>query len=109
MSMKNTRKKNFVMGMEKAFTILRFPLVTEKSTSLSQYGQYGFVTALSATKADIKFAVEKIFKVEVLSVTTMIQKGKIKRFRGRLGVESNFKKAYVRLKSGHTLDIGAGV
>ena len=111
MTKKSDRKKEKkpLIGSEKALTILRFPLVTEKSTLASQYGQYGFITDLKATKTEIKGAVEQLFKVKVESVNTLIQKGKTKRFRGRLGKRSDIKKAYVRLAKGQTLDIGAGV
>jgi large subunit ribosomal protein L23 len=106
---KTKTEQRAVIGMEKALMILRSPLVTEKSTAASQYGQYGFITVLDATKAEIKSAIEQIFKVKVESVNTMIQKGKIKRFRGREGCRSDIKKAYVRLEKGYRLDIGAGV
>jgi len=105
---KKTEKRP-VIGMERALTILRSPLVTEKSTTASQYGQYGFITELNATKTEIKSAVEQIFKVQVESVNTLVQKGKMKKFRGREGRRNDIKKAYVRLVKGHTLDVGAGV
>jgi large subunit ribosomal protein L23 len=101
-------KQRLAIGMEKALTILHCPLVTEKATLSSQYGCYGFIASLGASKTEIKSAVEQIFKVKVETVNTMIQKGKTKRFRGREGRRSNFKKVYVRLAKGHTLDLGAG-
>ena len=103
------KKQKFVISMEKALTILKSPLVTEKSTLMSQFGSYGFITTAEATKTEIKSAIEQIFKVEVMSVNTLVQKGKRKIFRGRKGQRSNFKKAIVRLNKGHTIDIGAGL
>ncbi len=102
------KKQKPVISMEKALTLLKAPLITEKSTFVSQFGYYSFITQLNATKLEIKSAIEQIFKVEVLSVNTLIQKGKRKTFRGRKGQRSDFKKAFVRLAKGHTIDIGSG-
>ena len=107
MSLKKEQK--FIISLEKALTLLKSPIITEKTTFLSQYGSYGFITTLEATKVEIKSAIEQIFKVEVMSVNTLVQKGKRKVFKGRKGQRSNFKKAIVRLNKGHTIDIGAGL
>ena len=106
MSLKKEQK--FVISLEKALTLLKSPIVTEKTTFLSQYGSYGFITTSEATKPEIKSAIEQIFKVKVMSVNTLIQKGKRKIFKGRKGQRSDFKKAIVRLNKGYTIDIGAG-
>ena len=60
---------------------------------------------MSATKPDIKEAVERLFNVKVLAVNTLIRKGKIKKFRGVKGQQSDFKKAIVTLEEGQTIDI----
>lgn len=60
-------------------------------------------------KPEIKVAVEGLFEVKVKSVNTIVQKGKVKRFRGHLGKRSDFKKAVVRLVDGHSIDITTGV
>ena len=62
-----------------------------------------------ATKPEIKAAVEFAFDVKVKAVNTLIQKGKEKRFRGRIGHRSDMKKAYVTLHEGQTIDIGSGI
>lgn len=91
------------------FDVLVNPVVTEKATIMTQFGQYTFNVRPDATKADVKVAVETSFKVNVESVSTLIKKGKNKRFRGRLGRRSDEKKAIVTLKKGQSIDIAAGL
>ncbi|MEL6744226.1 MAG: 50S ribosomal protein L23, partial [Pseudomonadota bacterium] len=62
-----------------------------------------------ATKPQIKASIEKLFDVKVRAVNTLIRKGKQKRFRGRLGRQSDMKKAIVTLEYGHSIDIATGV
>ena len=62
-----------------------------------------------ATKPQIKKAVETLFKVDVKGVNTLIQKGKIKRFRGETGRRSNTKKAMVTLAEGQSIDVTTGL
>ena len=64
---------------------------------------------MTASKADIKDAVENLFKVDVTKVNTIVQKGKTKRFRGKLGQRSDTKKAIVTLKDGQSVDITTGL
>jgi len=64
---------------------------------------------LDATKPEIKVAIEKLFDVKVTAVNTLVQKGKLKRFRGKLGKRSDMKKAIVTLAEGHNIDIATGV
>ena len=73
-------------------TIVR-PLVTEKATIGNEHGQVSFVVAITATKPEIKAAVEMLFNVKVTAVNTSILKGKTKNFRGRPGRRSDTKKA----------------
>ena len=94
---------------ERAYTILRNPIVTEKSSMGSQYGQVTFRVDNAATKPEIKAAVEALFKVKVTAVNTIVQKGKTKRFKGVAGQRSDIKKAIVTLAEGQTIDIGTGV
>ena len=94
---------------ERDFTILRSPVVTEKSSLGSQYGQVTFKVALEATKPQIKAAIENLFKVKVTAVNTLITKGKTKRFKGVAGQRSDVKKAIVTLAEGQTIDLGTGV
>jgi large subunit ribosomal protein L23 len=65
--------------------------------------------ARDATKPEIKAAVEAVFGVRVKAVNTLIMKGKTKRFRGRPGVRSDRKKAYVTLEEGNTIDVTTGL
>lgn len=85
------------------------PVITEKSTILSEYNQVVFEVPLSANKGEIKEAVETLFKVEVTAVNTLRNKGKTKRFRGIPGRRKDVKKAIVTLKDGDTIDIATGL
>ena len=68
-----------------------------------------FEVPLDATKPEIKLAVERLFEVEVRAVNTIRVKGKTKRFRGRPGRRSDYKKAVVTLAEGQSIDLVAGV
>ena len=68
-----------------------------------------FKVARTATKPQIKEAVEKLFDVKVLSVNTHIRKGKVKAARGSLGVQSDVKRAIVTLEEGHRIDVTTGL
>ena len=92
------------ISSEKVFEIIRNPLVSEKSTFVSQFNYYVFKVSTKSTKPQIKQAVEKLFNVKVLSVNTLNQNGKLKRFRNILGKRPNFKKAFVKLAEGNTID-----
>lgn len=92
-----------------SYTHILSPVITEKSTALSQNNQVVFAVALKATKTEIKAAVEGIWGVKVKAVNTITNKGKTKRFRGRLGFRSDTKKAVVTLAEGQTIDIGTAV
>jgi large subunit ribosomal protein L23 len=91
------------------YDVIRYPLLTEKSNSVTDQSQYFFAVSLDANKGEIKQAIENLFQVKVDSVNTLIRKGKNKVFRGRRGTQSDVKKAMVRLKPGQKLDITAGV
>ena len=72
-----------IISNERAFEIVRSPLISEKATFVSQYNYYVFKVSKDSNKSEIKQAVQSLFKVEVKSVNTLIQKGKQKRFRGK--------------------------
>ncbi len=93
------------MREEELYDVIRAPLVTEKSTLVSENNQVMFKVAMSATKPDIKEAIERLFNVKVVAVNTLVRKGKVKRFRGVKGQQSDFKKAIVTLEEGQTIDI----
>ena len=92
-----------------AYEVIREPLITEKATFLTQNNQYSFKVLIVATKKDIKEAVQKIFKVDVVSVNTIKTLGKSKVFKGHRGQRSDYKKAIVRLKAGQTIDSSVGI
>jgi len=83
--------------------------VTEKSTMASENNQVVFNVAKTATKPEIKAAIEALFKVKVTGVNTLVRKGKIKRFRGTRGRQSDVKKAVVTLADGHSIDVSTGL
>ena len=85
------------------------PVITEKATQLSEQDKVVFRVAMHATKEDIAAAIEGLFKVKVVKVNTLIQKGKTKRFRGRVGRRSDVKKAVVTLEHGQSIDITTGL
>ncbi len=94
---------------ERMFELLRSPVITEKSTLLSEFNQVSFRVPMDASKPEIKAAVEDLFKVNVTAVNTLINKGKVKRFRGRPGRRIDTKKAIVTLAEGQSIDISTGV
>ncbi|MCP5373961.1 MAG: 50S ribosomal protein L23 [Hyphomicrobiales bacterium] len=94
---------------ERKYELIRAPIITEKSTLLSEHNQVSFRVPLNASKLEIKAAVEDLFKVKVAAVNTLRQKGKIKMFRGRKGKRNDTKKAVVTLAEGHSIDVTTGV
>ena len=100
--MKKNINKN--ISDEKAFSIIKKPLMTEKSTNLNQYNQYSFIVSKDSYSNEIKKAIEKIFKVKVTKVNTSVMRGKLKSFKGKLGYKNDFKKAVVTLAEGNTID-----
>jgi large subunit ribosomal protein L23 len=85
------------------------PIITEKATIGTERNEVTFRVPLDATKPAIKAAVESLFKVKVKSVNTLIQKGKVKRFRNLPFRKNDVKKAIVTLEEGHTIDIATGL
>ena len=89
------------MGNEKLFTLIKSPIITEQTALLGEnLKQVVFKVDLSANKREIKQAVEKLFNVEVLKVTTSVVKGKTKRNRFGAYKKSNYKKAFVSISEG---------
>ena len=91
------------------YDVIVAPVITEKATMLSEHNKVVFKVAKTATKPQIKAAVEKLFDVKVISVNTMVTEGKVKVFRGRLGQRSDVKKAVVTLEEGHSIDVTTGL
>ena len=95
--------------MKNYYDIIRRPIITEKATLASEVGGVVFEVAIKANKKEIKQAIEDLFKVKVKAVNTSILKGKVKRFRGRLGKQRNVKRAFVMLEEGNTIDVTSGL
>ena len=93
----------------KLYDIIQFPLITEKTTQLTNFNQVAFVVNNDSTKQQIKDAVELVYSVKVSEVNTINQKGKQKRFKGRVGIRGDVKKAIVTLQKGQTIDITSGI
>jgi large subunit ribosomal protein L23 len=91
------------------YDVILSPVITEKATLASEFNKVVFKVAKAATKPQIKEAVEKLFDVKVTGVNTSVTKGKVKRFKGRLGQRSDVKKAVVTLAEGHRIDVTTGL
>ena len=91
------------------YDIIRSPVISEKATMASEQDKVVFMVSRSATKPQIKRAVEDLFEVEVTAVNTLNRKGKTKRFRGILGRQSNTKRAIVTLAEGQSIDVTTGL
>ena len=91
------------------YDVIRSPVITEKSTMASEQDKVVFIVARSATKPEIKTAVETLFKVKVKNVNTLVRKGKTKRFRGILGRQNDIKHAVVTLQEGQSIDVTTGL
>ena len=95
------------MNQERIFTVLREPHISEKVSVLGDVAnQYAFKVDINATKLQIKHAVEGYFSVKVHSVNVIKVKGKTKRSRFRIRKKSDWKKAYVRLAEGQSIEVG---
>jgi large subunit ribosomal protein L23 len=89
-----------------AYAIVKCPRITEKATAVTESGNaYTFEVALDANKVEIRKAVEKLFKVKVEKVRTVVVKGKQKRVRMNWGRTSDWKKAIVTLAEGQKIDV----
>ncbi|WP_137751514.1 50S ribosomal protein L23 [Sphingopyxis sp. L1A2A] len=91
------------------YDVILAPVITEKSTLLSENNAVVFKVASDATKPAIKAAVEALFDVKVIGVNTLITKGKTKRWKGKPYTRSDVKKAIVRLAEGQSIDVTTGV
>jgi large subunit ribosomal protein L23 len=105
----NLRRRAANLSREAMYDIIRAPVITEKATLLTERNQVVFRVARDANKLEIKQAVETLFGVKVMGVNTLVQKGKTKRFKGRPGVRSDIKKAYVQLAEGQSIDLTTGL
>ena len=93
------------MNQDRYLTVVDRPHFSEKTNRLAQFSQYVFKVAVGASKTEIKNAIVSLFKVEVEAVRVVNVRGKVKRSRQTLGKRKRWKKAYVKLKSGHHIDV----
>ena len=91
------------------FDLIVSPVITEKATHAAEQNKVVFRVRNDATKPQIKAAVERLFDVKVQAVNTLIRKGKVKRFKGTVGRQSDVKKAVVTLAPGHAIDVTTGL
>ncbi|WP_293942931.1 50S ribosomal protein L23 [Sphingomonas sp.] len=91
------------------YDVVLAPHITEKSTMLSEHNAVVFKVAGTASKPEIKAAVEALFNVSVTNVNTMITKGKTKKWKGQAYKRSDAKKAIVTLAAGQSIDITSGI
>lgn len=97
------------LSREAMYDLVIAPVITEKATMNSEHNQVTFRVPLEADKRAVKAAIEGLFKVKVKAVNTIRVKGKTKRFRGRAGRRSDYKKAVVTLAEGSQIDVTTGV
>src|SRR5215468_5780394 len=97
------------MSASKHYDTIIKPVITEKATLLSEQNKVVFQVPLTATKDDVKIAVEKLLKVKVGAVNTIVHKGKTKLFRGQRGKRADTKKAIVTLLAGYSIDVTTGL
>ena len=93
------------MSALSAYDIILSPVITEKPSMASEANQVVFKVRRSATKPEIKAAIEQLFKVKVVGVNTLLRKGKTKQFRGVKGKQQDVKKAIVTLAEGEKIDV----
>ena len=89
---------------QRALSLIKSPIMTEKSTNLNQFNKYSFIVSKDSNTHEIKQAIENIFKVKVQKINTLIIRGKLKSFKGALGYKKDQKKAIVTLAEGNTID-----
>lgn len=109
MSPARAKKKDKPVIPERAYDVILRPVISEKATLGSEHNQVTFRVRMDATKPEIKSAVEKLFNVKVKAVNTLRVKGKVRRFRGRLGRTPDYKKAVVTLAEGQSIDVTTGI
>ncbi|MGZ5861657.1 MAG: 50S ribosomal protein L23 [Methyloceanibacter sp.] len=93
------------MSALSAYDVILSPVITEKSSMMSEHNHVIFKVRRDATKTEIKAAIEQLFKVKVLAVNTLTRKGKTKHFRGVKGRQQDVKKAIVKLAEGEKIDV----
>jgi large subunit ribosomal protein L23 len=103
------KKTGKLVADSRLYDVIERPVITEKSTIAAEQNKVVFRISPTASKQDVKSAVEALFGVNVEKVNTINTKGKVKRFRGRVGQRSDQRKAIVTLKAGQSIDLAAGI
>ena len=101
--------KKINISKEKAYNTIIKPIVTEKSTLLSENNQIVFLVNINSNKIEIKKSIELIFGVKVKAVNVIRVKGKVKVFKGKSGKRPDYKKAIISLPEGQSIDLSMGV
>ena len=102
-------KDGVSVSNSRLYNLLKRPVITEKTTIVSELGKLVFDVDVKANKKDIAEAVASIYGIGVISVNTLVRKGKVKKFKGRSGVRSDVKRAYVTLEKGSSIDVFTGI
>ena len=92
------------ISSQRSLSILKSPIMTEKSTNLNQFNKYSFIVSRDSNAYEIRQAIENVFKVKVKKINTLILRGKLKSFKGSMGYKKDQKKAIVTLSEGNTID-----
>ena len=98
------KKINKNISNQRSLSIIKSPIMTEKSTNLNQFNKYSFIVSKDSNYYEIKHAVENTFKVKVEKVNTIVMRGKPKTFKGTSGYKKDYKKAIITLVEGSTID-----
>jgi large subunit ribosomal protein L23 len=106
---KTAKKSGGAVAGGRLYDVLQRPVITEKSTRASEFNKVTFKISPTATKKDVKAAVEAIFKVTVTKVNTINVEGKVKRFKGNPGQRQDSRKAIVTLAAGQSIDLQSAV
>jgi large subunit ribosomal protein L23 len=96
--------ENRIHNLGDLLNLIKYPSLTEKSINLYSDRQYTFVVDKSLTKTEIKFIIEKIFNVSIISVNTTNLPPKHRRLGKFMGKRSQYKKAYIKLKEGDSIN-----
>ena len=109
--MKLGRKKKVATSTAtvRNYDVIVSPVITEKSTAVSEHNKVIFNVRMDANKAEVKDAIQNIFGVKVKSVNTLIRLGKEKRFKNTIGKQSDVKKAIITLEAGQSINLEGGV
>lgn len=109
MKLKRKAKAAASTATARNYDVIVSPVITEKSTAISEQNKVVFNVRLDANKLEVKDAIQNIFGVKVTSVNTLVRLGKQRRFRGIPGKQSDVKKAIITLAAGQSINLEGGV